>query len=167
MPFHNRGGIKHFWRMLCIKYSRYGFYPHLTTKISTSDFHTKIFISHFKNPQNYPKILRELSRPTKHKHCISTILNSPKITKIHHNIDSYPKQTLTVTVFSPNSTYVPKNYIQNTLSKSIKLHHLIPQCIHINTGIPRYKNITQNYLSTEVPYFQNYWHQKISSQFLR
>lgn len=86
--------------MLCIKYSRYGFYPHLTTKISTSDFHTKIFISHFKNPQNYPKILRELSRPTKHKHCISTILNSPKITKIHHNIDSYPKQTLTVTVFS-------------------------------------------------------------------
>lgn len=100
MPFHNRGGIKHFWSMLCIKYSRYGFYPHLTTKISTSDFHTKIFISHFKNPQNYPKILRELSRPTKHKHCISTILNSPKITKIHHNIHSNPKQTLTVTAFS-------------------------------------------------------------------
>ena len=117
MPFHNRGGIKHFWLLLYIKYSRYGFYPHLTTKISTSDFHTKIFISHFKNPQNYLKILRELSRPTKHKHCISTILNSPKITKIHH---------------------------------------LIPQCTHINTGIPRYKNITQNYLSTEVPYFQNY-----------
>ena len=100
MPFHNRGGIKHFWRMLCIKYSRYGFYPHLTTKISTSDFHIKIFISHFKNHQNYPKILRELSRPTKHKHCISSILNSPKITQIHHNIDSYPKQTLTVTAFS-------------------------------------------------------------------
>lgn len=86
--------------MLCIKYSRYGFYPHLTTKISTSDFHTKIFIFHFKNPQNYLKILRELSRPTKHKHCISTILNSPKITKIHHNIHSNPKQTLTVTAFS-------------------------------------------------------------------
>lgn len=100
MPFHNRGGIKHFWSMLCIKYSRYGFYPHLTTKISTSDFHTKIFISQFKNPQNYPKTLRELSRPTKHKHCISTILNSPKITKIHHNIHSNPKQTLTVTAFS-------------------------------------------------------------------
>lgn len=100
MPLHNRGGIKHFWRMLCIKYSRYGFYPHLTTKISTSDFHTKIFIFHFKNPKNYLKILRELSRPTKHKHCISTILNSPKITKIHHNIHSTPKQTLTVTAFS-------------------------------------------------------------------
>lgn len=100
MPLHNRGGIKHFWRMLCIKYSRYGFYPHLTTKISTSDFHIKIFISHFKNHQNYPKILRELSRPTKHKHCISTILNSPKITKIHHNIHSNPKQTLAVTAFS-------------------------------------------------------------------
>lgn len=100
MPLHNRGGIKHFWRMLCIKYSRYGFYPHLTTKISTSDFNTKIFIFHFKNPKNYLKILRELSRPTKHKHCISTILNSPKITKIHHNIHSNPKQTLTVTAFS-------------------------------------------------------------------
>lgn len=100
MPFHTRGGIKHFWRMLCIKYSRYGFYPHLTTKISTSDFHIKIFISHFKNHQNYPKILRELSRPTRHKHCISTILNSPKITKIHHNIHSNPKQTLAVTAFS-------------------------------------------------------------------
>lgn len=86
--------------MLCIKYSRYGLYPHLTTKISTSDFHIKIFISHFKNHQNYPKILRELSRPTKHKHCISTILNSPKITKIHHNIHSNPKQTLAVTAFS-------------------------------------------------------------------
>lgn len=100
MPFHNRGGIKHFWLLLYIKYSRYGFHPHLTTKISTSDFHIKIFISHFKNHQNYPKILRELSRPTKHKHCISTILNSPKITKIHHNIHSNPKQTLAVTAFS-------------------------------------------------------------------
>ena len=53
-----------------------------------------------KKPKNYLKILRELSRPTKHKHCISTILNSPKITQIHHNIDSNPKQTLTVTAFS-------------------------------------------------------------------
>lgn len=100
MLFHNRGGIKHFWLLLYIKYSRYGFYPHLTTKISTSDFHTKIFIFQFKNPQNYPKILRELSRPTKHKHCISTILNSPKITQIHHNIHSKPKQTLSITAFS-------------------------------------------------------------------
>lgn len=142
--------------MLCIKYSRYGFYPHLTTKISTSDFHTKIFISHFKNPQNYPKILRELSRPTKHKHCVSTILNSPKITQIHHNIHSNPQANSYRYCIFPNSTYIPKNYIQNILSKSIKPHHLIPQCTHINTSIPRYKNITQNYLSTEVPYFQNY-----------
>lgn len=93
MPFHNRGGIKHFWLLLYIKYSRYGFHLHATSKILTSDFH-------FKNHQNYPKILRELSRPTKHKHCISTILNSPKITKIHHNIHSNPKQTLAVTAFS-------------------------------------------------------------------
>lgn len=61
---------------------------------------SKFSFYHFKNPQNYPKILRELSRPTKHKHCISTILNSPKITKIHHNIHSNPKQTLSITAFS-------------------------------------------------------------------
>lgn len=132
MPFHNRGGIKHFWRMLCIKYSRYGFYPHLTTKISTSDFHIKIFISHFKNHQNYPKILRELSRPTKHKHCISTILNSPKITKIHHNIHSNPKQTLAVTAFSRTQlifqkiTYKthyqnPENHVALSLSGKRKI----------------------------------------------
>lgn len=108
MPFHKVGGIKHFRRMLYIKYNRYAFYPHLTTKISTSDFHTKIFISHFKNPQNYLKILRELSRWTKHKHCISTILNSQKITKIHHNIDSYRKQTLTVTAFFRTQLIFPK-----------------------------------------------------------
>lgn len=101
--------------MLCIKYSRYGFYPHLTTKISTSDFHIKIFISHFKNHQNYPKILRELSRPTRHKHCISTILNSPKITKIHHNIHSNPKQTLAVTAFSRTQLIFQKLHIKHTI----------------------------------------------------
>lgn len=142
--------------MLCIKYSRYGFYPHLTTKISTSDFNTKIFIFHFKNPKNYLKILRELSRPTKHKHCISTILNSPKITKIHHNIHSNPKQTLTVTAFSRTQLIFQKITYKTHYQNPENHVTLPPKCTHINTGIPRYKNITQNYLSTEVPYFQNY-----------